>query len=283
MLNIKLFKIMYKVVKIIVSCTKKLTVVIFCIVLAEIFYSCVKKGEDSGDVFLKINEITEIKLVKNEKTGHYGPSFCVENKLYKLTISVVNLNDGRCPIGVDCCWAGQALVDLKLTSEKDDYDFRFDIDRKGIVIEGIKYRLMDVLPYPVFNQEQTVKTVKILVSEQSVLSDTQWKLIRYQDMDPETANIKYYTLNEPYIIHFKQDFTVIFPLHCRFSQGTFITGNDGSIRFDDLFEIDSTCDPFFYEWEVYMYNSLINAIKYTMIDNQLTIDGIYNRLYFEKI
>ena len=113
---------------------------------------CHNTNEDST---LKIGEITEIEVGKT-----------VVNFEYDLSLRVDNLNDSRCPIGVVCVWEGTASVEFHLTTTNGQYDFTLDTHpnfTNDTIIENMKYQLIDVLPYPIFGEEQPVKTVKILV------------------------------------------------------------------------------------------------------------------------
>ena len=240
----------------------------------------ISEGTIAEDTTLKVGEITEIKSGETASNTQYG-----------LSLRVENVNDSRCPLGVDCMLTADYVslsVKIHLTTKNDKYDFTFVdapegssvLSEKAIIIEGIKYRLMDVLPYPVWGEEQPVKTVKILVSGQS-MDDSQWKLIRVQNK--ETSENKIYPQNsEPYIIHFKKDFTVEFPLHCNISQGTYIIGNNGYIAFDGFFPCTEKYCQGLYEWEMLVVNNLLHSKKYTISGNQLTIDCEENCLIFEK-
>ena len=111
---------------------------------------------------LKIDEIIEIK---------WGDT--VINTQYGLSLRVENIEDCRCPIGVECDWEGYASATLHLVTEKGQYDFTLDthlppIIKSDTVIEDIRYRLIDILPYPVFGEEPPVKTVRMLVGSQSI-------------------------------------------------------------------------------------------------------------------
>jgi len=113
---------------------------------------CHNTNQDST---LKIGEITEIEVGKT-----------VENFEYGLSLRVDNLNDSRCPIGVECYWEGTASVEFHLTTKNSQYDFTLDTHpnfTNDTIIENMKYQLIDVVPYPVFGEEQPIKTVKILV------------------------------------------------------------------------------------------------------------------------
>jgi len=113
------------------------------------------------DKLLKIGEITEIKLGETASNPQYG-----------LSLRVQKISDSRCPKGVICEWPGFVPVQLHLTTKNGQYDFTLEPSsiafKNDTVIEGIKYQLIDVLPYPVYGETQT-KTVKILVNNQSII------------------------------------------------------------------------------------------------------------------
>ena len=126
--------------------------------ISLLFFGCDKKEEINT---LNLGEITEIKLGET-----------VENSDYGLSLVVENINDSRCPIGVNCFWEGNASVEFQLTTKKGEYKFTLDTHsppnfKNDTVIEGIKYQLKNVLPYPVYGEEQAIKTVRILVDNES--------------------------------------------------------------------------------------------------------------------
>ena len=262
----------------------KAKILIICAIAVSIFASCDKDTNDrqvsskKSDVSLKIGEITEIK--QGETIG---------NTQYGLSLTVENINDGRCPIGAMCFWAGNASVQFHLVTAKGEYDFTLDthyptptfVFKNDTVIEDIKYKLMGVLPYPDLGERQQEKTVKILVGGQS-MDDSQWKLIRVQDK--ETLEVNHYPLaiEPPYIIHFKEDFTFAFSLSCNYSQGKYVIGSNGSITFYEFFPgTEMLCGGLSY-WEDLVVYNLLQSKKYTITGNQLTIDCEKNSLYFEK-
>ena len=125
--------------------------------IAVLFFSCDKNEEKNTT--LKIGEVTEMKLGET-----------VENSQKGLSLRMDKLNDSRCPTGAICCWQGVATVKFHLKTKEGEHDFtleKFGLEggrsSEGVVIEGLKYYIVDVLPYPVVGKEQSVKTVKILV------------------------------------------------------------------------------------------------------------------------
>lgn len=125
--------------------------------ISLLFFGCDKNKEINT---LKFGEITEIKLGET-----------VENSDYGLSLIVENINDSRCPVGVECIWEGNASVEFKLTTKKGEYKFTLDTHsppnfKNDTVIEGIKYQLRNVLPYPVHGEEQVIQTVRILIDKE---------------------------------------------------------------------------------------------------------------------
>lgn len=118
--------------------------------------SCHKN--ENAKIF-KIGEIIEIELGKTVDNSHYG-----------LSLSVEDINDSRCPTGVDCFWEGTASVKFNLITQQGDYSFVLDTHEppnfiNDTIIENLNYQLIDVLPYPDANENQKKQTVKILISE----------------------------------------------------------------------------------------------------------------------
>jgi len=85
-----------------------------------------------------------------------------------LSIKVLNINDSRCPIGVVCVWQGEATVTLSV-SEVISFD-----EANGMVVlstfhhpvdtmSNFVFRLVDVLPYPVYGVEVPDKDKKVVL------------------------------------------------------------------------------------------------------------------------
>lgn len=72
----------------------------------------------------------------------------------KIKVKLMAVEDSRCPKDVDCVWAGNAKVTLKLTSSKGKtktVEINTNIDAKSIKFEGYELSLGDVNPYPASN------------------------------------------------------------------------------------------------------------------------------------
>lgn len=86
---------------------------------------------------------------------------------FRLQIDSV-LNDSRCPVGVVCVWAGNAQVRLDLIVE-GNYHYQFSLNtnssfQQDTLIRGIKYKLLNVLPYPDINKELNYQKYRVRVS-----------------------------------------------------------------------------------------------------------------------
>jgi hypothetical protein len=126
-------------------------------------YCHVKVISRGGIVDLKIEDVTAIKSGET-----------VYNSQYDISLRVVSINDGRCPIGVDCMrleGTSEAFVEFQLTTQKDKYNFILHTFQgasfpNDTVIEGLKYELLNIWPYPVPFEEHVQKAI-IRVEEDS--------------------------------------------------------------------------------------------------------------------
>ena len=114
---------------------------------------------------LKIGETTENEAGKTACNARNG-----------LSLQVVSVNDSRCP--AVCVWAGIASVQFQLTTANGEYDFTLSkmgmqggASCEGVVIEGLKYYLVDISPYPNTEERNPIKTVKVLVEKIEDISD----------------------------------------------------------------------------------------------------------------
>jgi hypothetical protein len=69
----------------------------------------------------------------------------------KLKIKFVSVEDSRCPQGVNCVWAGNAKVTIKVTNRKGEsktFDLNTNLEVKSVKFEGYEITLGNVTPYP---------------------------------------------------------------------------------------------------------------------------------------
>jgi len=97
--------------------------------------------ENDSETFLQGEEV-------NLKTG----------RLYRLgtedlTITVREIQDSRCPVGVYCCWQGEAAVLLD-AGNGTDFEVRLStVHHPADTLHHYIFRLIDVLPYPVYGKD----------------------------------------------------------------------------------------------------------------------------------
>lgn len=65
------------------------------------------------------------------------------------------LSDGRCPVGIECFWEGNAEVRIRMEAG-ENHSFTLNTHgsfRTDTVLEGFRIHLIDLLPYPVYQVE----------------------------------------------------------------------------------------------------------------------------------
>jgi hypothetical protein len=69
----------------------------------------------------------------------------------KLTIKFVAVEDSRCPQDVDCIWAGNAKVTVKVTNSKGaskTFDLNSNLQPQTVKFDGYEIKLGAVIPSP---------------------------------------------------------------------------------------------------------------------------------------
>lgn len=72
----------------------------------------------------------------------------------RLRIKLVAVEDSRCPQDVNCVWAGNAKVTIKVTNrngKSETFDLNTSIDVKSVRFGGYEITLGKVAPYPASN------------------------------------------------------------------------------------------------------------------------------------
>ena len=72
----------------------------------------------------------------------------------KLKIKFVSVEDSRCPQDVDCIWAGNVKVTIKVTNRKGEsktFDLNTNLETKPVKFAGYEIKLGGVAPYPKAN------------------------------------------------------------------------------------------------------------------------------------
>lgn len=113
--------------------------------------------------------------VVTDKTFPIGREFSLRmDELYassngQYTIKITNINDSRCPQGVQCVWEGEVILKGEWTDNKDKSTFEVHSVVKGQdkQPEGFIIEIIDVRPYPKFGTDNEPEdlVVTLLISE----------------------------------------------------------------------------------------------------------------------
>jgi len=122
--------------------------------LLFLMVSCKKDQDPAG------SELNQELTLKTGDVRNLNPN--------NLSIKVLNISDSRCPTGVVCVWQGEATVTLEV-KESPSFDqaigtlilstFHQPVD----TVSGYIFRLIDVLPYPVYGVEVPEKDKKVVL------------------------------------------------------------------------------------------------------------------------
>lgn len=89
----------------------------------------------------------------------------------KLKITFVSvLEDSRCPIGVDCIWAGNAKLQLKISQAKGaskTFELNTNLQPQVFTFEGYEIKIVDLTPTPKVNVRINRKSYTATVSVSS--------------------------------------------------------------------------------------------------------------------
>jgi len=58
------------------------------------------------------------------------------------------VGDSRCPSDVTCVWAGEVTIALSLESGSGSQAFRLSDSAKSVTVQGLRFTLLSVEPYP---------------------------------------------------------------------------------------------------------------------------------------
>lgn len=95
----------------------------------------------------------------------YGQLKILTGKDFSAKFEAV-AEDSRCPIGVDCFWAGNAKILLRVSSTglSEVYSLNTTLEPKQIEINGYVLELVSVTPDPVWGNEMTYEDYSITIS-----------------------------------------------------------------------------------------------------------------------
>jgi hypothetical protein len=85
------------------------------------------------------------------------------SKSDNLSIKVLEVNDSRCPTGVECFWAGMVAVKLEVT-ENSVFEVMLDsMGHRSDTVNNLIFKLIDVLPYPKWGVEVPDSEKKVVL------------------------------------------------------------------------------------------------------------------------
>jgi len=116
------------------------------------------------------------------------------------------------------------------------------------------------------------------------LTSCQWKFVEIKDK--KTAEITkapqvFVFYNKPYLLEFKEDKTINFPVHCNIRTAAYSVKSKNIIKFQFGARTLLYCDILSDLEEVVLLN-FEKSLTYSITKNSLVIDCEYNKLYFEK-
>jgi hypothetical protein len=95
---------------------------------------------------LTLNDTVDLK---------YSELYC--NSKNEIRLSFDSITDSRCPIGATCIWEGNGRVKLRvLQSGESPVAFWLNTHPDFLtdtIVNGIRYELIDLLPYPELDKE----------------------------------------------------------------------------------------------------------------------------------
>ena len=102
-----------------------------------------------------IQNLVELKAVSKDTMTVYLKQQ-VLNEKYGFIIQLDSITeDSRCPEGAECFWAGDARAKFKLTENNIIHQFSLNTlatFRNDTIIGGIRYKLINLSPYPSINK-----------------------------------------------------------------------------------------------------------------------------------
>lgn len=123
--------------------------ILFILIFLSLFYG----GCDTEHVDLKAEVEFELMTGKQYKyNGH--------------VVEIKDIKDSRCPLGVNCIWAGEAVVkfDCKYDDE-DKFSFLMDTnDDTVFVVSNFRLKLLQVSPLPDNDQNIRQEDYRVRIS-----------------------------------------------------------------------------------------------------------------------
>ena len=196
-----------------------------------------------------------------------------------LTLSFIDINDSRCPLGLECVWEGKVIVTLLASHEESEKTITQAIEltlnatkeSTSTVYKNYAIILSSVIPKPNANAVSKKDDYKIEVTVKQAdqrISDINWQLTHFE-------------LVEEFGTHFGGyvDFTLLLSPDsyqatgssaCKNWSSTFELGTE-QIKFKNTVSTDISCSAESRPEPALIQNIFTNATAYSMQDDIFTI------------
>ena len=108
---------------------------------------------------------SEVIFINDTLRLKYDKIYC--NPEYEFLIGFDSIVDNRCPLGAVCVWEGNAGITITIKSKhKLDSYFRLNTHDRFLtdtVVDGLRYELIDLLPYPEINKDYSPDEYELLL------------------------------------------------------------------------------------------------------------------------
>ncbi|HYQ59046.1 MAG TPA: hypothetical protein VEP89_17005 [Draconibacterium sp.] len=78
-----------------------------------------------------------------------------------LQFSIVEINDSRCPVDVECVWAGKADVKIDVERPQQGSITLSTYDNLSDTVAGFSFELINVSPYPVSTETTELEDYEV--------------------------------------------------------------------------------------------------------------------------
>lgn len=127
----------------------------------SLFFSCDDKTDCEGFDLGKEFEIAINETLEN----------CPKN----ISITLLDVQDSRCPAGAVCVWEGMIVLEATLRINNKDYDVELSTSERmsgspaQLSIEGYTVKLIDAIPFPDINDSSSPENKRaiLLISKSS--------------------------------------------------------------------------------------------------------------------
>lgn len=120
-----------------------------------------------GIRFVGVCNYDSIQMALNDTIKmQIGEVYCNQANGIRLESDSL-VSDSRCPVGATCVWEGNAELSFILEQDSDQlHEFNLNTNpgfRTDTTINGLRYKLIDLIPYPELDIERNLGDYFILL------------------------------------------------------------------------------------------------------------------------